>query len=60
MTTESDKLPVMTPQQIAQQARDAYVAECAERGVPVDPVMADETYWRALRKAQGLAYYSGD
>ena len=48
------------PEQIAEEQRQAYIGKCAQTGREIDPVMADETYWRALRRAQGLSYYSGD
>ena len=49
-----------TPERMAEEQRQAYIGKCAQTGREIDPVMADETYWRALRRAQGLSYYSGD
>jgi hypothetical protein len=49
-----------TPEQIARAASDDYRALCWQQGREPDPVMADETYWRELRRAQGLPHFAGD
>jgi hypothetical protein len=44
----------------ARAAEQEYRRQCEERGVNVDPIMADETYQRALHKALGQHRYCGD
>lgn len=51
---------LLTPQQAAAKAKRDYLDDCAAKGREPDPVMADETYYRALSRAGGRAYYSGD
>lgn len=48
------------PEQTACDARQLYIDARTALGETYDPVMADETFWRVLRRAQGLSYYSGD
>jgi hypothetical protein len=47
-------------EQKACDARQAYLDRCATLGETADPVMAEETYQRALHRAQGTHRYCGE
>lgn len=49
-----------TPEQAGQLARFAYRASCEKFGREVDPISADNEYWRAYRAAEGRTFYAGD
>lgn len=52
--------PPEKPRDIANRERDAYIQRCKDAGREHDPILADETYWRALCHAEGRQYYPGD
>ena len=49
-----------TAEQKACDARQAYIDRCNALGETFDPVMADETYLRALSRAMGAFRYCGE
>lgn len=52
--------PKPTPQQAGQLARIDYEARCKKFGREIDPITADEEFWRAYRRAEGQTYFAGD
>lgn len=48
------------PEQKACDARQAYLDRCAMLCTTPDPVMSDETYQRALHRAQGTHRFCGE
>lgn len=54
------KEPAASPRVAGQLARIDYEARCRKFGREIDPITADEEFWRAYRRAEGQTYYAGD
>jgi hypothetical protein len=60
MGDQNTTQPKPTPEEAGALARLDYEQKCLKFGRPIDPITADDEYWRAYRIARGRTHRPGD